>query len=207
MYRLLTLDRLNIHQKEKKKKFNFHLTLQLNINIPPAHFVQHFLSKLMYPPTQVPMQSCCVFQVIGSVSNSKMLRKIPVCAATEFKCDERCLPKEYQCNGVIECNDRTDEDNCPSRQGEFFVYFVLFSIIYLFNILLFLFIVLYCNNPIYCNLYPWFGQNMSTKQSKVRKWSQKTVEKVRKCIRSKICQLLRSYKCSSNHREKVFKFI
>lgn len=38
-----------------------------------------------------------------------------VCNSNEFKCDDRCLPLEYQCNGVYECIDRTDEENCPER--------------------------------------------------------------------------------------------
>ncbi|XP_053952223.1 basement membrane-specific heparan sulfate proteoglycan core protein isoform X19 [Anastrepha ludens] len=37
-----------------------------------------------------------------------------VCAEYEFKCDERCLPREYLCNGAEECLDGSDEANCPT---------------------------------------------------------------------------------------------
>ncbi|KAM7349811.1 terribly reduced optic lobes isoform 23-T23 [Cochliomyia hominivorax] len=38
------------------------------------------------------------------------------CQDNEFRCDNRCLPKEYQCNGVHECIDNTDELNCPEKE-------------------------------------------------------------------------------------------
>ncbi|XP_067635534.1 basement membrane-specific heparan sulfate proteoglycan core protein isoform X4 [Eurosta solidaginis] len=37
-----------------------------------------------------------------------------VCAEYEFKCDERCLPREFLCNGKRECLDGLDEANCPT---------------------------------------------------------------------------------------------
>ncbi|XP_037811627.1 basement membrane-specific heparan sulfate proteoglycan core protein-like isoform X4 [Lucilia sericata] len=38
------------------------------------------------------------------------------CEENEFRCDNRCLPKEYLCNGVHECGDNTDELNCPEKE-------------------------------------------------------------------------------------------
>ncbi|XP_075155748.1 terribly reduced optic lobes isoform X13 [Haematobia irritans] len=39
-----------------------------------------------------------------------------VCSANEFKCDDRCLPKDYLCNGFTECHDGTDERDCPEKE-------------------------------------------------------------------------------------------
>ncbi|XP_017472792.1 PREDICTED: low-density lipoprotein receptor-related protein-like, partial [Rhagoletis zephyria] len=41
-----------------------------------------------------------------------------VCAEYEFKCDERCLPREYLCNGARECLDGSDEANCPTEEEQ-----------------------------------------------------------------------------------------
>ncbi|XP_065835527.1 low-density lipoprotein receptor-related protein 2-like [Oscarella lobularis] len=38
------------------------------------------------------------------------------CAYTQFMCDGgRCLEGDYRCNGVYDCSDRSDEQNCPVR--------------------------------------------------------------------------------------------
>lgn len=34
------------------------------------------------------------------------------CTADEFFCDDRCLPVYYKCDGVEQCSDGSDEDNC-----------------------------------------------------------------------------------------------
>ncbi|XP_049312047.1 basement membrane-specific heparan sulfate proteoglycan core protein isoform X32 [Bactrocera dorsalis] len=41
-----------------------------------------------------------------------------VCSDAEFKCDGRCLPLEYFCNGRVECLDGTDERDCPDTKPE-----------------------------------------------------------------------------------------
>ncbi|XP_018799861.1 PREDICTED: basement membrane-specific heparan sulfate proteoglycan core protein isoform X10 [Bactrocera latifrons] len=41
-----------------------------------------------------------------------------VCSDSEFKCDGRCLPLEYFCNGRVECLDGTDERDCPYTKPE-----------------------------------------------------------------------------------------
>ncbi|XP_050331106.1 basement membrane-specific heparan sulfate proteoglycan core protein isoform X13 [Bactrocera neohumeralis] len=41
-----------------------------------------------------------------------------VCSDSEFKCDGRCLPLEYFCNGRVECLDGTDERDCPDTKPE-----------------------------------------------------------------------------------------
>lgn len=57
---------------------------------------------------------CCPYQWwILCVRN-----KYIVCSSDEFRCDNRCLPNEYRCNGVAECLDRGDEANCPDN-GKF----------------------------------------------------------------------------------------
>lgn len=39
------------------------------------------------------------------------------CADDEFNCDvTRCIPKEKQCDGTHDCQDETDEINCPSLE-------------------------------------------------------------------------------------------
>lgn len=45
-----------------------------------------------------------------------MLRQHGIaCTENEFKCDNQCMPRDYQCNGYAECNDGTDEMNCPEK--------------------------------------------------------------------------------------------
>lgn len=37
---------------------------------------------------------------------------IPVCP-TGFQCDvKRCIPKDWQCDGHVDCKDQSDELNC-----------------------------------------------------------------------------------------------
>lgn len=58
------------------------------------------------------------------------------CLENEFSCDEnKCLPSRFKCDGIPDCDDATDEENCPegSTLGmEFplihFMFYVVFFI-------------------------------------------------------------------------------
>lgn len=40
------------------------------------------------------------------------------CAENEFLCDDdKCILKSHECDGTVDCNDGTDELNCPQHQG------------------------------------------------------------------------------------------
>lgn len=40
------------------------------------------------------------------------------CAENEFMCDhDKCILKVQECDGTVDCNDGTDELNCPQHQG------------------------------------------------------------------------------------------
>lgn len=40
------------------------------------------------------------------------------CADNEFLCDyDKCISKAQECDGTLDCNDQTDELNCPQHQG------------------------------------------------------------------------------------------
>jgi hypothetical protein len=43
-----------------------------------------------------------------------------VCMAFQYKCSSgQCVPAESVCNGTTECNDLSDERNCPCKREEF----------------------------------------------------------------------------------------
>lgn len=43
-----------------------------------------------------------------------------VCMAFQYKCTSgQCVPAESKCNGTRECNDWSDEQNCPCKRGQF----------------------------------------------------------------------------------------
>lgn len=38
------------------------------------------------------------------------------CAENEFMCDEnKCIPNNFKCDSVTDCNDGTDEVDCPDQ--------------------------------------------------------------------------------------------
>lgn len=41
-------------------------------------------------------------------------RVVPSCREDEFECDNHCHPRSIQCNGTYECDDGSDEENCPA---------------------------------------------------------------------------------------------
>lgn len=42
-----------------------------------------------------------------------------VCDSDQFRCnDDRCVPKLWQCDGDVDCDDHSDESNCTAtREG------------------------------------------------------------------------------------------
>ena len=35
------------------------------------------------------------------------------CDSTEFTCDNGdCIPQNYECDGISDCDDKSDEENC-----------------------------------------------------------------------------------------------
>lgn len=34
------------------------------------------------------------------------------CSDWEHYCDDKCLPNSYKCDGLADCYDRSDEENC-----------------------------------------------------------------------------------------------
>ena len=37
------------------------------------------------------------------------------CLATEFYCDDKCIPETWKCDNFNDCNDRTDEQFCGKK--------------------------------------------------------------------------------------------
>ena len=45
----------------------------------------------------------------------------PTCRSTEFSCvNQKCIPKDWACNGENDCGDDSDELNCTCPPTEFF---------------------------------------------------------------------------------------
>jgi len=38
------------------------------------------------------------------------------CWSWQFGCDNGCIPREKKCNGVQDCNDKSDEKNCVKKK-------------------------------------------------------------------------------------------
>ncbi|KAH8021883.1 hypothetical protein HPB51_018732 [Rhipicephalus microplus] len=41
-----------------------------------------------------------------------------VCSHEEFRCDYRCIPNTWRCDGEPDCQDAADERHCPPKPGE-----------------------------------------------------------------------------------------
>eukprot|EP01084_Bolivina_argentea_P252690 424209_1 len=49
----------------------------------------------------------------GNVFDSTC-HEISKCTANQFECDNKCIPNDWICDAIQDCNDNSDEINCPS---------------------------------------------------------------------------------------------
>jgi hypothetical protein len=50
-----------------------------------------------------------VFYILGLTTEQSATVS---CLATEFYCDNKCIPKAWECDDFDDCNDKTDELHC-----------------------------------------------------------------------------------------------
>ena len=63
-----------------------------------------------------PQKYCCNFTENLTYSSEQ----IPGCEQWQHKCDgNKCIPKQYVCNEVVDCSDLTDEQGCKCDHNEF----------------------------------------------------------------------------------------
>lgn len=60
----------------------------------------------------------CAFFVQLFFTGNKIDEDDYQCGENEFMCDhDKCILKSHECDGTVDCNDGTDELNCPQHQG------------------------------------------------------------------------------------------